>query len=128
VLFQLAADGRIVRGRPLGTWLSGQHQWSPAADWLPAGLGDKLAAEEARVTLARAWLASFGPGTTADLQWWAGWTLGQTRKALAASWPLAMPANTALSRIIVSCGGTKSLIVSTVGGGYIPGLNGPVCV
>ena len=84
VLFQLAADGRIVRGRPLGTWLSGQHQWSPAADWLPAGLGDKLAAEEARVTLARAWLASFGPGTTADLQWWGGWTLGQTRKALAA--------------------------------------------
>jgi hypothetical protein len=84
VLFQMAAEGRIVRGRPLGTWLSGQHRWSPAADWLPGGLGDKLAAEEARVTLARAWLASFGPGTTADLQWWAGWTLGQTRKALAA--------------------------------------------
>ncbi len=84
VLFQLAAEGRIVRGRPLGTWLSGQHQWSPAVDWLPGGLGDKPAAEEARVTLARAWLASFGPGTTADLQWWSGWTLGQTRKALSA--------------------------------------------
>ncbi|TCC02464.1 winged helix DNA-binding domain-containing protein [Kribbella soli] len=84
VLFQLAAEGRIVRGRPLGTWLSGQHQWSPAEDWLPGGLGDKPSAEEARVTLARAWLASFGPGTTADLQWWAGWTLGQTRKALTA--------------------------------------------
>jgi hypothetical protein len=84
VLFQLAAEGRIVRGRPLGTWLSGQHQWSPAVDWLSGGLGDKPAAEDARVTLARAWLASFGPGTTADLQWWAGWTLGQTRKALAA--------------------------------------------
>jgi hypothetical protein len=84
VLFQLAAEGRIVRGRPLGTWLSGQHQWSPAADWLPGGLGDKPTAEDARVTLARAWLASFGPGTAADLQWWAGWTLGQTRKALTA--------------------------------------------
>jgi hypothetical protein len=84
VLFQLAADGRIVRGRPLGTWLSGQHQWSPVADWLPDGFGTAFAAEEARVTLARAWLTSFGPGTTADLQWWTGWTLGQTRKALAA--------------------------------------------
>jgi hypothetical protein len=84
VLFQLSAEGRIVRGRPLGTWLSGQHQWSPSADWLPGGLGDKPTAEEARVTLARAWLSSFGPGTTADLQWYAGWTLGQTRKALAA--------------------------------------------
>ncbi|MEI8411716.1 MULTISPECIES: winged helix DNA-binding domain-containing protein [unclassified Kribbella] len=84
VLFQLSAEGRIVRGRPLGTWLSSQHQWSPAEDWLPGGLGDKLTADEARVTLARAWLSSFGPGTAADLQWWAGWTGGQTKKALAA--------------------------------------------
>jgi hypothetical protein len=84
VLFQLSAEGRIVRGRPLGTWLSGQHQWSPSADWLPGGLDNKPPPEEARTTLARAWLASFGPGTTADLQWYAGWTLGQTRKALAA--------------------------------------------
>jgi hypothetical protein len=84
VLFQLAAEGRIVRGRPLGTWLSGQHQWSPAENWLPGGLGDKLPAEEARAELAKAWLGSFGPGTAADLQWWSGWTLGQTRKALTA--------------------------------------------
>ncbi|MFB6725826.1 winged helix DNA-binding domain-containing protein [Kribbella sp. NPDC056345] len=84
VLFQLAVEGRIVRGRPLGTWLSSQHQWSPAEDWLAGGLGDKPVAEEARVALARAWLASFGPGTAADLQWWAGWTGGQTKKALAA--------------------------------------------
>ncbi|GAA1573956.1 winged helix DNA-binding domain-containing protein [Kribbella hippodromi] len=84
VLFQLAADGRIVRGRPMGTWLSGQHQWSPAEDWLAGGLGNKPMAEEARVLLARAWLASFGPGTAADLQWWSGWTGGQTKKALVA--------------------------------------------
>ncbi|MFC5262882.1 winged helix DNA-binding domain-containing protein [Kribbella qitaiheensis] len=84
VLFQLSAEGRIVRGRPLGTWLSGQHQWSPVENWLPEGPGDKPPAEEARISLARAWLGTFGPGTLADLQWWSGWTLGQTRKALAA--------------------------------------------
>ncbi|WP_026162706.1 winged helix DNA-binding domain-containing protein [Kribbella catacumbae] len=84
VLFQLSAEGRIVRGRPLGTWLSAQHQWSPVENWLPDGFGHKPPAEEARATLARAWLESFGPGTSADLQWWSGWTLGQTRKALAA--------------------------------------------
>lgn len=83
VLFQLSADGRIVRGRPLGTWLSGQHQWSPTENWLPDGFGHKPPADEARTALAKAWLASFGPGTLADLQWWTGWTLGQTRKALA---------------------------------------------
>jgi DNA glycosylase AlkZ-like len=84
VLFQLSAEGRIVRGRPLGTWLSGQHQWSPAEDWLPGGPGNKPATEEARVMLARAWLAAFGPGTATDLQWWAGWTAGQTKRALTA--------------------------------------------
>ena len=84
VLFQLAAEGRIVRGRPLGTWLSGQHQWSPAVNWLPAGPKEKPPADKARAELARAWLASFGPGTQADLQWWTGWNVGQTRKALAA--------------------------------------------
>jgi len=84
VLFQLSAEGRIVRGRPLGTWLSGQHQWSPVENWLPGGATDKPPAAEARISLARAWLGAFGPGTLADLQWWSGWTLGQTRKALAA--------------------------------------------
>jgi hypothetical protein len=84
VLFQLSAEGRIVRGRPLGTWLSGQHQWSPTENWLPDGLGNKPPVDDARASLAMAWLASFGPGTAADLQWWSGWTLGQTRKALAA--------------------------------------------
>jgi hypothetical protein len=84
VLFQLAAEGRIVRGRPLGTWLSGQHQWAPAEKWLPGGLGNKPSAEEARERLAEAWLKAFGPGTAADLQWWSGWTMGQTRKALTA--------------------------------------------
>jgi hypothetical protein len=84
VLFQLAADGRIVRGRPLGTWLSGQHQWSPAEAWFPDETGEKPSADDARAALARAWLESFGPGTLADLQWWTGWGLGQTRKALKA--------------------------------------------
>jgi winged helix DNA-binding protein len=84
VLFQLSADGRIVRGRPLGTWLSGQHHWSPTENWLPDGLGHKLPVDEARATLARAWLESFGPGTLTDLQWWTGWTIGQTKKALTA--------------------------------------------
>lgn len=85
VLFQLSAEGRIVRGRPLGTWLSGQHQWSPAEKWLPQGPGDKPPVDEARASLARAWLGSFGPGTLADLQWWSGWNVGQTKKALAAA-------------------------------------------
>ncbi len=36
VLFLLAAEGRIVRGRPLGSWTSTLYRWSPMASWLPA--------------------------------------------------------------------------------------------
>ena len=31
VLFLLAAEGRIVRGRPRGAWTSSQWSWVPAA-------------------------------------------------------------------------------------------------
>ncbi len=82
VLFLLAADGRIVRGRPRGSWISSQYRWSPLRSWLPGGLADRPT-EAAQVELARRWLARFGPATVEDLKWWTGWSLGQTRKALA---------------------------------------------
>jgi hypothetical protein len=80
----LAADGVLVRGRPRGSWTSGgQYWWSVLADWLPGGL-PALEPAAAQATLARAWLSRFGPAPVADLKWWSGWTLGQTRAALAA--------------------------------------------
>ncbi len=82
VLFLLAADGRIIRGRPRGSWTSSQYRWSPMAAWLPGGMAE-WPTELAQVELARRWLAAFGPATVADLRWWTGWTAGQTNKALA---------------------------------------------
>jgi Winged helix DNA-binding domain len=82
VLFLLAADGRIIRGRPRGSWISSQHRWSPAAAWLPGGMPE-LPTEIARVELARRWLAAYGPGTVADLRWWTGWTAAWAKQALA---------------------------------------------
>ncbi|TVT18359.1 DNA glycosylase AlkZ-like family protein, partial [Amycolatopsis acidiphila] len=38
VLFLLAAQGRIVRGRPRGSWLSTQYSWATADSWLPGGI------------------------------------------------------------------------------------------
>lgn len=81
VLFLLAAQGRIVRGRPRGSWLSTQYSWVPADSWLPGGI-PALPAEEARVELARRWLRAFGPATVEDLKWWTGWTATQVKKAL----------------------------------------------
>ncbi|MDQ1428066.1 MAG: hypothetical protein QOK39_1542 [Acidimicrobiaceae bacterium] len=85
VLFVLAAEGRIVRGRPRGSWISSQHRWVPREVWLD---GREPRAEpavgQAQAELARMWLASYGPGTAADLKWWTGWTMGDAKRALAA--------------------------------------------
>jgi hypothetical protein len=86
VLFMLAADGRIVRGRPRGSWTSSQYHWSPTETWL-VGPMPELPVEDSRVELVRRWLASFGPGTFADLKWWTGWTAGQLKQALAVIGP-----------------------------------------
>jgi hypothetical protein len=52
--------------------------------WLPGGV-PTMPAETARTELARRWLAAFGPATTNDLKWWAGWTVAHTKAALAAT-------------------------------------------
>ncbi|GAA0353370.1 winged helix DNA-binding domain-containing protein [Actinoallomurus spadix] len=81
VLLGLAAEGRVVRGRPRGSWTSSQFSWSPIEAWLPGGL-PRVPAEEARAELVRRWLGAYGPGTVSDLKWWTGLTLTQVRKAL----------------------------------------------
>ncbi len=86
VLFLLAAAGRIVRGRPRGSWISTQYVWHPMDSWAP-GLR-AWDAEEARTELARRWLQAYGPAPITDLRWWTGWTAGQTKKALAGLSPV----------------------------------------
>jgi hypothetical protein len=82
VLLVLGFEGRVLRARPTGTWINGQYRWAAAGDWLPGGFGEgdlRTSAAE----LARRWLRAFGPGTQVDLQWWAGWTVAVTKRALA---------------------------------------------
>ena len=82
ILFLLALDGRIVRGRPRGKWTSSQHRWVPTEDWIPGGLGGVDPAE-ARREIIRRWLFAFGPGSMDDIRWWTGWTVAEIRNALA---------------------------------------------
>ena len=83
VLLQLGFEGAVLRARPVGTWVSGQYTWADAESWLPGGVESDPAEEEACAGLAGRWLERFGPATTADLQWWTGWTASLTRRALA---------------------------------------------
>jgi hypothetical protein len=82
VLPQMAMEGRLVRGRPRGSWVSPQFRWVTTEDWLGGPIEDRDVAE-AQAGLLRLWLARFGPGTETDLRWWTGWTARETRAALA---------------------------------------------
>ncbi|MFD3719399.1 winged helix DNA-binding domain-containing protein [Streptomyces sp. NPDC058674] len=81
VIRLLAADGRIRRDRPLGSWTSSRYRWVHTEPW-PA-----VAAAQARAEIARRWLRAYGPATEADLKWWTGWSLTDVRTALAAVGP-----------------------------------------
>lgn len=83
VLFLLSTAQRVVRGRPKGSWTSSQYRWSLMGEWLPDGI-PAIDPASARAQLLRRWLAGFGPATAGDVTWWTGWTVTQTRAALAA--------------------------------------------
>ncbi|MEV0183008.1 winged helix DNA-binding domain-containing protein [Streptomyces sp. NPDC050625] len=74
----LGVEGKVVRGRPLGSWTSSQFRWAVA----PAH--PELDAAGAQAGLLRRWLAACGPATEADLKWWTGWRVTEVRRALAA--------------------------------------------
>lgn len=82
VLVTLGCEGRIVRGRPNGSWTSSQYSWAPVESWLPDGVA-ALSVEQARAELVRKWLYAFGPAPVSDIKWWTGWTLGEVRATLA---------------------------------------------
>ncbi|MFD3500528.1 winged helix DNA-binding domain-containing protein [Streptomyces sp. NPDC058678] len=74
----LGVEGKVVRGRPLGSWTSSQFRWAVA----PAH--PELDASRAQAALLGHWLAACGPATEADLKWWTGWKVTDVRRALAA--------------------------------------------
>ncbi len=80
----LGFDGVIVRTRSTGSWVSGEYEWAVAATWISGGIVDPtITPREAAATLATQYLKTFAPVTSADLQWWAGWTVATTKTALA---------------------------------------------
>jgi len=79
VLLLMGFEGRVVRDRPVGSWVNGQYHWALAPGWL----SEPMDTDAAAAGLARRYLRAFGPATRADLQWWAGWTARTTTRALA---------------------------------------------
>jgi winged helix DNA-binding protein len=82
LLFLLAMEGRIARGRPAGSWLSSQYRWIPIETIFPEGY-PPIEAPVARTAIVRRWLQAFGPGTVSDIRWYTGWTVAEVRRILA---------------------------------------------
>ncbi len=82
VLFLLATEGKAVRARPKGTWVSSLYRWAPFEDWIGGPL-EAMDKAEAQAALLTRWLRAFGPGTELDMKWWTGWPVTQVRAALA---------------------------------------------
>ncbi|CAL9424685.1 winged helix DNA-binding domain-containing protein [Streptomyces sp. enrichment culture] len=74
----LGTEGKVVRGRPLGSWTSSQFRWAPAPPH------PELEEAAAQAALLERWLTCCGPATEADLKWWTGWKVTDVRRALAA--------------------------------------------
>ncbi|MET9757487.1 winged helix DNA-binding domain-containing protein [Streptomyces sp. NPDC006372] len=74
----LGVEGKVVRGRPLGSWTSSQFRWAVAPEH------PELDTAQAQAELLGRWLAACGPATEADLKWWTGWRVTEVRAALAA--------------------------------------------
>lgn len=81
VLFMLATEGRILRSRPLGTWISSQYRWTTVENWIGSSLPD-LDRSDSQAELLDVWLTRFGPATETDIKWWTGWPVTQVREAL----------------------------------------------
>jgi hypothetical protein len=82
VLFALAAEGRVIRARPRGSWVSGQYRWATTDLWLGSPI-PIVPRGTAQIDLLRRWLLGFGPATEVDIAWWTGWTKSDVRAALA---------------------------------------------
>ncbi|WP_367323710.1 winged helix DNA-binding domain-containing protein [Streptomyces sp. HUAS ZL42] len=74
----LGVEGKVVRGRPLGSWTSSQFRWALAPEH------PELDVARAQADLLRRWLTACGPATEADLKWWTGWRVTEVRRALSA--------------------------------------------
>jgi hypothetical protein len=74
----LGVEGKVVRGRPLGSWTSSQFRWAVAPEH------PELDVAGAQASLLGRWLTACGPATEADLKWWTGWRVTEVRRALAA--------------------------------------------
>jgi len=85
--------GLLIRARPRGTWRSNLHEYAILSDWLPDVDLASATPPQAQAWLVHRYLAAFGPATPDDVQWWTGFSRGETQRALEALGPAVTEAS-----------------------------------
>ena len=72
-------QGLLIRGAPEKGWKSSIHTYYLLNEYFPGLKLDAIGEKDAKKAVIRQYIASFGPVTENDVQWWSGFTKSQIR-------------------------------------------------
>jgi len=75
-------QGLLIRGAPEKGWKSSIHTYYLLNEYFPGLKLDAIGEKDAKKAVIRQYIASFGPVTENDVQWWSGFTKSQIRPIL----------------------------------------------
>jgi hypothetical protein len=67
-------QGLLIRGNPAKGWKSSLHTYYSFAEYFPDIDLSEVREEDAKKSMVKKYLASFGPVTVTDASWWTGYT------------------------------------------------------
>jgi len=82
VINLMCDQGLLIRGVPKGGWRNNSHTYYLFEEYFPDVDLNGMDEREARTTVVRSYLASFGPATEKDIAWWTGLRKTDVRSAL----------------------------------------------
>jgi hypothetical protein len=82
VIQLMCDDGKLVRGKPKGSWRASQTRYARFVDNFPDLTLQSLGESQACALLVEQYLRAFGPSTEKDIVWWLGIGSRKTRAAL----------------------------------------------
>lgn len=75
-------QGLLIRGKPATGWKSSIHTYYPFQEYFPDIDLNEVDEENAKKSMVRQYVASFGPVTATDASWWTGFTRTEVRHIL----------------------------------------------
>lgn len=75
-------QGLLIRGKPATGWKSSIHTYYPFHEYFPGIDLNEVDEAEAKKSMVKQYVASFGPVTVTDVSWWTGFTKTEVKHIL----------------------------------------------